>query len=85
MEKVYILEHSYEYEVDDGVMAEQIKTIGIYSSEEKAEQARERYKTKKGFNSFPIDCFYISEYKLNEDHWRDGFVTYDSEIDDRIE
>lgn len=79
MGKVYLLEHSYEYELVDDVMVEQIKTIGIYSSKEKAEQARERYKTKKGFNRFPIDCFYISEYELDEDHWTDGFVPYKPE------
>ncbi len=74
MEKVYLLQHCYEYEVMDGINKEESKIIGIYSSRTKAEQVIEKFKLKKGFNRFPIDCFCIDEYEINQDHWCDGFI-----------
>lgn len=85
MEKVYLVQHCYEYEVVEEINKENIKIIGIYSSYEKAEQVIEAYKTKKGFNRFPVDCFYIDEYILDQDHWKDGFITYDGSTGDWIE
>jgi len=33
--KVYLLQHSYEYEINDDLKQEETKIIGIYSSREK--------------------------------------------------
>ena len=82
---VYLLQHSYEYEVYEDIKTEETKIIGIYNSEEKAQEVRENFKTKQGFNRFPDDCFYIDRYELDKDHWTDGFVTWDSENDTWIE
>lgn len=84
MGKVYLLQHCYEYEVVEDISKENIKIIGIYSSRERAEQAIERYKLKEGFNRFPVDCFYIDGYELDQDHWKDGFITYDGSTGDWI-
>ena len=77
MEEVYILQHSY----DIGNF-EEIKIIGIYSTLEKAEETINRYKNKKGFNNYPIDCFSIDKYKLDEDNWIEGFSNWDEVSED---
>ncbi|MCX7923119.1 MAG: hypothetical protein N3B21_14075 [Clostridia bacterium] len=68
MKKVYLLQHSYEY--DD---CEETKIIGIYSSKEKADLVIEKYKKLPGFKHYP-DCFFIDGYKIDEDNWQDGFL-----------
>ena len=73
--KVYLLQHSYEYEIYEDIKAEETKIIGIYSSREKAEEVKEKSKMKKGFCRFSDDCFYIDAYEVNQDNWTDGFVT----------
>jgi hypothetical protein len=50
--------------------------IGVYTSESEAKDAIERVKGEKGFVSFP-EGFHIYPYKLNEDHWREGFIVED--------
>lgn len=72
MASVFLLQHSYEIYKD----YDEIKTLGIYSTKEKAEEAIERYKILSGFQDHPDD-FYISEYKLDIDaQWMEGFFTY---------
>ncbi len=85
MKKVYIVEHCYEYEVAKDISKEDIRVIGIYSSYKKAKKVVKKYKTKRGFNCFSKDCFYISEYELNQGHWVDGFITYDGSTGEWIE
>lgn len=83
--KVFLLQHSYEYEILTSVNVDETKVIGIYSSKEKAEKTIEEYKEKQGFSRFPVSCFFIDEYVLDKNHWEDGFVTWDSEIDDWVD
>jgi len=83
--KVYLLQHSYEYEISDDLKQEETKIIGIYSSREKAEEVKFQFKNKKGFNRFSEDCFYIDEYPLDQDNWTEGFITWDSENSSWIE
>jgi hypothetical protein len=64
---------------DDGQVVnldenEDVKVIGVYSSEQLAGQAIERARLLEGFRDEP-DCFIVGEYKVNEDKWADGFVT----------
>ena len=47
--------------------------IGVYSTEEEANEAISRVKGQKGFSEYPTG-FHIDEYKLNRDHWTEGFV-----------
>jgi hypothetical protein len=50
------------------------KLIGVYSSPESAERARQRSVSLPGFRDAP-DGFHVDCYTLNEDHWTEGFVT----------
>ena len=68
---VYILWFELEQKHEDSKLF-----IGAYSSESEAKAAIERIKGEKGFVNFP-EGFRIYPYKLNEDHWRDGFVVVD--------
>ena len=69
---VYSLEHNYEKENGE----DETKSLGIYSSEQRAQEAIERYYQLTGFNKYPIDCFHIEKYKLDLDMgWTDGFVS----------
>ncbi|MBO0453183.1 DUF7336 domain-containing protein [Candidatus Enterococcus murrayae] len=83
--KVYLLQHSYEYEIDQNIKIEETKIIGIYGTESKAKQVKKSFMTKKGFNRFPEDCFYIDEYEIDRDHWTEGFITWNGEKDEWIE
>lgn len=73
MEKFYLLYHAYEFA--DG---KEIKHLGLYSSLENAEKAKERYFRLSGFSEYPENCFYISEFTPDtDDQWTDGFVSSD--------
>lgn len=50
-----------------------VKLLGIYSSEAAAERRVRRARHLQGFVDEP-DCFQIGEYDLDEDHWTEGFV-----------
>lgn len=47
--------------------------IAVYSSRKQAETALERFKKHPRFKGHEED-FYISEYKLNERWWAEGYV-----------
>ena len=66
--RVYLLLHIHELANRDDE-----KLIGVYSTEEKAQEARERAKQQPGFRDFPEE-FFIDPYSLDGDHWREGFV-----------
>ena len=72
---VFVLQHSYEYG-DDNEYTE-TKLIGIYSSMEKAKETVNKLKTAEGFREYPLDCFYITKYMLDEDDWTEGFVSWE--------
>jgi len=69
-EKAYLLQHSYED--DDG--CEETKIIGIFSTEEKAKEVAQVYRTIEGFSRYP-DCFFIDAYELDKQFWTEGFIT----------
>jgi hypothetical protein len=66
---VYLLWHAHDLveEID-------VKLIGVYSSEARAIEARERAKTLPGFRENP-DGFHIDRYEVDKDSWTTGFVT----------
>jgi len=67
--KVFILHHTHTFDDDENV-----KLIGVYSSQASAIAAIERLKKKPGFSDTP-DGFEIDEYRLDVDHWGEGYVT----------
>lgn len=67
--EVFILQHVHELEDD-----EDVKMIGVYSTCETAEQAIQRMLIQPGFSGAP-DGFHISRYRLDDDHWTEGYVT----------
>jgi predicted HNH restriction endonuclease len=81
MQKAYLLQHLHvlAHGEDD------VKIIGIYSSKEAAQAVAYRLKTHSGFRNFPNivnsksdeqpDGFYIDEYIVDQDHWKEGFET----------
>lgn len=74
-----MLQHSHLVEGESDVYDSKI--IGIYSSEQLALNVVQRYKSICGFEKYPDD-FYIDKYKINEDHWTEGFIGFD-DIDEK--
>ena len=53
---------------------EDVKLIGVYSTRSAAEAAINRLVGQPGFSAEPHG-FQVDEYRLDEDHWKEGFVT----------
>ena len=70
METVFILQHERP-ETEDRMG--DVKFIGAYSSEASALAAVERLRCQPGFSDYP-DHFAIEPYKIDKDHWTEGFV-----------
>ena len=71
MKSVYLLQHSYEVNGCD-----ETKVIGIYETKEKAEETIEKLKRLPGFERYP-DSFCIDKYEINQDHWIEGFISWE--------
>lgn len=70
MKYVYLLQHCYEIN-----NCEEIKTIGIYSTEEIAQDVIRKIILLPGFKDFP-ESFHIDKYALDEDNWKEGFIKW---------
>ena len=70
MEYVYILWHIHKLSNDE----DDLKVIGVYSSELKAQKKISEYKLIPGFKDSP-EGFEIAAYKIDSDHWIEGFVS----------
>ncbi|GAB4587052.1 DUF7336 domain-containing protein [Nocardia sp. IFM 10818] len=68
MDIVYLVNH--EYELNEG--EDEIKLIGVYSSEENARAAIERLRIQPGFRDLP-ECFVIHAYEIDKDYWTEGY------------
>jgi hypothetical protein len=68
--EVFLVEHVHIH--DDG--EECVKTIGIYSTRERAEESVERSRLLPGFREAP-EGFTIDLYWLDQDIWDDGYIT----------
>lgn len=66
--QIYILTHVFELSDEQ----EDVKLIGVYSTEEDARSAEERARQRPGFAQHP-DGFNIDAYELDKDHWVEGF------------
>ncbi|HEY2856334.1 MAG TPA: hypothetical protein VGJ18_26065 [Gemmatimonadaceae bacterium] len=65
---VYVLQHARPQ--DDG--DEDVKFIGVYSSESAGQAAIDRLRKQPGFSEYP-NAFHLDPYALDEDHWTEGF------------
>jgi len=68
MKKVYLVNHNYELQGCD-----EIKFIGIFSSEKKAKKAVKKLKKQKGFKKYKKG-FTIGKCPLNQIYWDGGFI-----------
>jgi hypothetical protein len=66
---IFVVQHIHEREDE----SEDVKLIGVYSSEEAAMSAVERLRQRPGFSDTQ-DGFHIDRYSLDEDHWVAGFI-----------
>jgi len=71
---VFVVQHVHEF--DDGT--EDVKLIGVYSTEERANAAVGRLKDQPGFRDAPKG-FSVDRYPMDKDHWLGGFETVVSE------
>lgn len=68
--QVYLLWHVHELDADQ----DDWKLIGVYTSEQKAQEAKARATRLPGFRDVP-EGFTIASYSLDADNWPEGFVT----------
>ncbi|TSJ43102.1 hypothetical protein FO440_02630 [Mucilaginibacter corticis] len=72
MTKVYLLYHTH---FDKRLISgEDVKLIGVYSSEEKAKAAQARTETLPGFKDAKAG-FEITINIIDKDEWTSGFIT----------
>jgi hypothetical protein len=77
---VFVLQHVHT--VSDGEEEdEDIKLIGVYSTDAQALAAISRLSTRPGFRDH-LDGFHISPLTLDKDQWSEGFVRWREVIDD---
>ena len=67
---VFLVQHVHELDED----REDVKLIGVYATEEGAQAAVKRLSIQPGFRD-TTDGFHIDRYRVDEDHWTEGFVT----------
>lgn len=68
------VEHTADGELlCDEQSGDDVKLLGVYSSDLRAREGRERARLLPGFIDEP-DCFSITPYEVDEDHWDEGFV-----------
>ena len=71
MKEVFVLQHTYGNETKE---LENYKFIGVYSSYEEAEKAKDRLRKQPGFSLYP-EGFTIDRYEIDKDSWAEGFCT----------
>ena len=67
---VFVVHHEHELAPD----RDDVKMIGVYSSKAEAEAAVARLSAQPGFRE-TTSGFSIDRYRLDEDHWVEGFIT----------
>ncbi|MFB9902373.1 hypothetical protein [Allokutzneria oryzae] len=63
----------------DEEQGDDLKILGVYSSERRACERIERARGLPGFADEP-DCFLTSRFVVDEDLWEDGFHTVPGEV-----
>ena len=67
---VFIVHHVHQLAEN----ADDVKLIGVYSTEESARAAITRLSLQPGFCE-TASGFQLERYSVDEDHWTEGFVT----------
>ena len=67
--KVYLVQHVHEQGEDH----EDVKLIGIYTTEQNALDAIARLSRLPGFAE-TANGFHVDKYELDRDHWTEGFI-----------
>ena len=80
MTTVFVLQHVHTVSEGDNE-DEDIKLIGVYSSELHAEAAMGRLSTQPGFRD-NLEGFHISPLTLDKDQWSEGFVSWREAMED---
>ena len=70
MNAVYLLHHAYA----DAAGCDEVKLVGVYSSDAAAKAAVDRLRKQPGFRDRPSD-FHVEAYELDKDHWTEGYVS----------
>ena len=73
--EVFLVHHVHVQE--DG--EEDVKFIGVYSTRENAERAKDRAGVLPGFCQVP-EGFSVERYLVDEDHWTEGYITVTGEM-----
>jgi homoserine kinase type II len=68
--EVFVVQHAHEIEEDK----EDVKFIGVYSTEESANAAVAGLSLQAGFRE-TSNGFHVDRYTVDEDHWTGGFIT----------
>ena len=66
---LYQVNHQYSYEITNPIKNHYIsnhKKIGLYSSLEESKEAIKRHKSLPGFSKYPVNCFSILEFKIDQ-------------------
>ena len=79
--EIFDLIHIYLWINAEGKEIEEIKSIGTFSSHEKAQEAISFLIDKKGFRDHPISCFEIHNNVLDRYEWKEGFIDVDEAKD----
>ncbi len=69
---VFLVQHAYEVEGVD-----EIKLIGIFSSEGNARMAIDQLKNQNGFNKHSEACFHLDKVLLDDYKWQGGFIGWE--------
>jgi homoserine kinase type II len=67
--EVFVVQHSHDL---DG--CDETKLIGVYRTQSAADAAIARLRKQPGFRERP-EAFAVDRYRLDEDHWTEGFIT----------
>ncbi|MFJ9371586.1 hypothetical protein ACIRRA_45385 [Nocardia sp. NPDC101769] len=54
---------------------DEVKFLGVYSTEQRAQERILEARTLPGFRDEP-DCFHIDRYQVDKGHWTSGYFTY---------
>jgi hypothetical protein len=65
-----------EHDTDD-------KLVGVYSGAAEADAARLRKLQLEGFRDYP-GCFEVNEYEIDKDEWREGFISGETGMRQRL-
>jgi len=68
--KVFVLQHTHQLSDEE----EDVKFIGVYSTETSGEAAIKALLVQPGFSEHP-EGFHLSVHELDETNWTEGFVT----------